>query len=399
MQTQSRAGYVPLYFLAALGAGGLMVTFFLYLMFWVPHPGQTVPVFEDIVKAFTTGAPLQQAMIAVAWAGIAAFALLMFRSLLWNIRTLAAFRATPAHDKLMASNGGSQLMAVPLALAMAVNGGFILGLVFVPGLWSIVEYLFPLAILAFIAIGAYGLKLYGRFLAERLGKGGIDCAANNSFAQTLPGFAFAMVGVGLAAPASMSAMPATVAVSIMLSSFFIMLALVIAVVTMVMGLRAMMEHGANAEAAPTLLIAIPLLTVVGIAWMRQAHGLHVHLDVHSGTASGFTLLLPLLVLQLITALFGLTVLRAQGYFARFISGPERSPASYALVCPGVALSVMLQFFVNKGLVGAGLIEKFGAVYWAATAPALLLQLATIALVLKLNAKHFGGARTPVAVAA
>ena len=34
------ARYSPLYFLAALGAGGLMVTFFMYLMFWVPHPGR-----------------------------------------------------------------------------------------------------------------------------------------------------------------------------------------------------------------------------------------------------------------------------------------------------------------------------------------------------------------------
>ena len=32
--------YSPLYFLASLGAGGLAVTFFMYLMFWVPHPGQ-----------------------------------------------------------------------------------------------------------------------------------------------------------------------------------------------------------------------------------------------------------------------------------------------------------------------------------------------------------------------
>ncbi len=398
MQPRSRTGYVPLYFLAALGAGGLMVTFFLYLMFWVPHPGQTVPVFEDILAAFLAGTPITKAMIVTAWAGIATFAFLMLRSLMWNLRTLAAFRATPGFDALMGSNAGSQLMAVPLALAMAVNGGFILGLVFVPGMWNVVEYLFPLAMVAFLAIGGYGLRLYGRFLAARIGKGGIDCASNNSFSQTLPAFAFAMVGVGLAAPAAMSAVKATVAVSLMLSSFFILLALVIALVTMIMGLRAMMEHGANPEAAPTLLIAIPLLTVVAIAWLRQSHGLHVHLDVHGGLATSFTLLLPLLALQLVTALFGLTVLRAQGYFARFISGPERSPASYALVCPGVALSVMLQFFVNKGLVGAGVIEKFSAVYWAATTPALLLQVATIALVLKLNAKHFGGARTPVALA-
>ena len=48
---------------------------------------------------------------------------------------------------LRASNGETQLLAMPLALAMTVNVGFILGLVFVPGLWNVVEYLFPLAML------------------------------------------------------------------------------------------------------------------------------------------------------------------------------------------------------------------------------------------------------------
>ena len=41
----------PLYFLASVGAGGISVTFFMYLMHWVPHPGRTVPVFEDITAA------------------------------------------------------------------------------------------------------------------------------------------------------------------------------------------------------------------------------------------------------------------------------------------------------------------------------------------------------------
>ena len=50
--------------------------------------------------------------------------------------------------------------------------------------------------------------------------------------------------------------------------------------------------------------------------------------------------------------------------------------------------VMAQFFINKGLVGIGLIEKFGLAYWSVTALALLLQTATIWLVLTLNAKHF-----------
>lgn len=394
-----RAGYAPLYFLAALGAGGLSVTFFLYLMFWVPHPGRPVPVFEDIMAAFTAGGPLVKAMIGTAWAGILFFVGLMVRMLIWNLRTLGAYRRTDGFAALVGSNAGSQMLAVPLALAMAVNAGFIIGLVFVPGLWSIVEYLFPMAIAAFLAIGIYALKQYGAFLSARLAKGGFDCAANNSFAQTLPAFAFAMTGVGLAAPVAMSDVPATVTVALILSSFFIIVALMIAAVTLFLGLRSMMENGVNAEAAPTLWIVIPLITVVSIAWLRQAHGLHVHFDVHGGKAASLTMLLPLLSIQVAVALFGWSVLRAQGYFGRFVTGAERSPGSYALVCPGVALSVMLQFFVNKGLVGSGVVEKFSAVYWALSAPALILQVATIALVVMLNAKHFGQDRTPVALPA
>ena len=47
--------YSPLYFLASLGAGGLSVTFFMFLFFWVPHKGRPVPIFEDVVAAFNAG--------------------------------------------------------------------------------------------------------------------------------------------------------------------------------------------------------------------------------------------------------------------------------------------------------------------------------------------------------
>lgn len=45
-----------------------------------------------------------------------------------------------------------------LALAMTVNVGFIVGLVFVPDLWAAVEYLFPLAMIAFALIGFIVLR-------------------------------------------------------------------------------------------------------------------------------------------------------------------------------------------------------------------------------------------------
>ena len=382
------AHFSPLYFLAALGLGGTSVSFFMYLMFWVPHPGQPVPVFEDIVGAFASGGPAMQAAIGIALAGIALFTALHVWMLVWNLRQYSAFRKTETYQALRASNAETQLMAVPLTLAMAINAGFIVGLVFVPGLWGVVEYLFPLAIAAFLALGAYALSIMGNFFGRVMVKGGFDCARNNSFAQLLPAFAFAMIGVGLAAPAAMSTNVATVAVSYMASTFFIMASAILAAANLVLGLRSMMENGVDDQAAPTLWVLIPILTIIGIATMRQEHGLHTQFGEHAGQAAGFTLLTTLVAVQLLFGLLGYRILREKRYFARFVFGEQRSAGSYALVCPGVALTVLGHFFVNKGLVAAGIIAKFGLAYWSLTALLLILQVATIALIFRLNAMHF-----------
>jgi len=161
----------------------------------------------------------------------------------------------------------------------------------------------------------------------------------------------------------------------------------------------MLENGVNVEAAPTLMVVIPLITVVGIALMRQNHGLHVHFDVQGGAGETLRMLTQLLSVQVIFALFGLAVLARVGYLARFVTGPETSPGSYALVCPGVALSVMTHFWLNKGLVEAGLIDKFSVAYWGISAIALALQLSMIVLVWMLATKHFRAIPTEAAVSA
>lgn len=392
--------YSPLYFLASLGAGGLAVTFFMYLMFWVPHPGQPVPVFEDIAAAWATGGTALKIAIAAAVTGIAGFAILNIKSLVWNLRQMQAFRRTEAYTKLRSSNAETQLLALPLALAMTVNVGFILGLVFVPGLWGAVEYLFPLAMVAFLAIAALAFAQIGRFLGRILSEGGIfDVTANNSFAQLLPAFALSMVAVGLAAPAALSTTPAVVGLSLILSGALGTVAALYALVAAITTFNSMLHHGTAKESGPTLLIVVPLLTVLGIMWLRQSHGLHTTLDAPVAAASTFMTLTKILAVQLAFAILGLLVLRRQGYAQAFLTGDGNSPGSYALVCPGVALSVMTHFWVNKGLVEAGLIEKFGTGYWALTAIAVALQVAMIALVWHLNRRHFGQARTGHAVPA
>jgi hypothetical protein len=41
---------------------------------------------------------------------------------------------------------------------------------------------------------------------------------------------------------------------------------------------------------------------------------------------------------------------------------------------------MLHFWINKGLVGAGLIAKFGIAYWSLTSLAIAAQVSMIVLV-------------------
>ncbi|MBL4812906.1 MAG: hypothetical protein JKX69_11255 [Rhodobacteraceae bacterium] len=398
--SHAAANWSPTYFLASVGSGGLSVTFFMYLLFWVPHPGKSVPTFENIAAAWGTGYLPQQIAIAVAMLGIAAFGLINLRSLFWNFGQLAKFKKTPSYAKLRSTNAESSLLAAPLAVAMSVNAAFIMGLVFVPGLWNVIELLFPLAMATFVIIGLISLRMIGHFLGRVLSEGGIfDVTAHNSFAQLLPAFALAMTGVGLSAPAAMSTVPAVVGISLVLSTLFGVMSAIYALLAAVTAFNSMLHYGTAKEAGPTLMIIVPLLTILGILAMRQTHGLHVVFDVHNDAASTMMMITRLLSVQILFGLLGLVVLRRQGYAAAFLRGNGKSAGSYALVCPGVALSVMGQFWINKGLVAAGMIVKFGTVYWALSAVAIAFQVAMVLLVLFLNKKHFSASAPSAAIAA
>ena len=402
MQPQQRPAetYSPLYFLASLGAGGLTVTFFMYLMFWVPHTGRSVPVFEDIAAAFGSGSLALQTGITIAILGIAAMAFMNIKLLLWNFSALSKFRKTDAYEKLRNSNAETTLLAAPLATAMTINALFIVGLVFVPQLWSVVEYLFPLAMIAFAAVGVWALMLIGDFLGRVLSQGGVfDVTANNSFAQLLPAFAISMVGVGFSAPAAMSLNPTTVGISLVISTFFAVAALIYTVVALIIAFNSMLHHGTAKEAGPTLMVIVPIVTILSILFLRQDHGLHSSFEAHAVAGETMVWLAQMIAIQVVFLMLGMLVLRRQGYFNDFVMGDKTSPGSYALVCPGVAFSVLIHFFLNKGLVAAGVVDKFSVAFWVITAVAIASQLLMVALVLRLNRQHFGSPKRGSAVPA
>jgi hypothetical protein len=308
------------------------------------------------------------------------------RLLVWNISQYRRFRETEAFQQLKNSNGEISLMAIPLTLAMSINVSFVLGAVFVPGLWGSVEYLFPFAILAFLAVGAYALRIFGQYMTRVLTCGCFDFLENNNLSQMLAIFAFSMLAVGLAAPGAMSHHTVVNAFGIFFSIFFTAIAVLLGLVKLILGFKSMLRRGVAKAASPSLWIMIPILTLLGISFIRQSFGLHHGFDVPMSTPGLFVLTSAILSLQLIFGMIGYSVMKKVGYFDDFLDGNEAHPGAYALICPGVALFVFGMFFIVFGLVKNGLLDKFSPAYFVFLAPLVYIQLKTISTLFKLNRK-------------
>ncbi len=389
--------YSPALFLASLGNGGLAASFYIYLHFMLKHlkmevAGHDKPVtvpmctFDAIKPVLLGDNLLTSILVGLVLLAILFFAVRHYYFLIWNIREFNAFKKTPAYTALVSSNAEISLSAIPLTFAMSINVFFILGGVFVPGLWNFVEYLFPMALAGFLVVGIFAVRIFLKFMTRILASGDFDCARNNSLSQMIAVFAFAMVGVGFAAPGAMSNTLLWSVIGIIGSMFFLSLTVLIGLQGLFMGFRAMMQFGIDRENSPTLWIVIPIVTLVGIALVRVDHGLHMNLHVHTQPGQMFTNLFFLLSLQVVFGMLGWLVMKQVGYFDDFIDGNERSNLSYALICPGVALHVFSMFVLNMGLVRLNVLPKFGVVYWIIVAALVFLQLKTVLLVFKLDRK-------------
>lgn len=375
----------PLGFLAALGSGGLAISFFMYLMFWVPHPTSLIPTFTDVSAALLSQQPALIAGTLLGLGGMLFFAGLYVRLLVWNLSALRAFKAGPDFDAFRQSNAHSQLSAAPLAVAMGINLSFAFGAVFIPGLWSMVEWLFPVAIVAFAATAVWAVRTYLNFWTGLLARGGLDCSKNNNLSQVLPAFSFAMIGVGLAAPAAMSHHSVTVIVATLGAIVLLTAAAILALVQLVIGMRALMQYGATDESLPSLMILIPLITLFSISVLRLDHGQLTLTG--AGSVQGFYLLSIALAAQLFFAAIALSAHKKLNYWQTWFWGEKKSLNSFALICPGVAGTILGFFWLHRGLMPMlQSVEQFGLVYWLLMLPWLALQTLTIVGYLKLNQK-------------
>jgi len=377
--------YTPIYFLAALGAGGLSVSFYMYLMFLVPHPDLPMATYDQVFPALLRGDWLSF-VTAFSLVFIIGFAIFHFKLLIWNIKQYKAFKQTDGYEKLRNSNAEVTLMAIPLTFAMTINVCFVLGAVFVPGLWSIVEFLFPGALLGFAVVGYYGIKIFMEYFSRLLIKGDFDFTQNNNLSQMISIFAFAMIGVGFAAPGAMSHYIVINAIGIFGAIFFSAIAFLLLVIKLIIGFKNMFEHGISSEASPSLWILIPILTLIGITLIRISFGLDHHFGDKLANASLFTITSSVVALQLIFGMLGYSVMKKMGYFEEFVTGDKKSPASFALICPGVAFMVFGFFFINMGLTMNGVVDKYSMAYFLLMIPYIFVQYKTIVYFFRLKNK-------------
>ena len=380
-----RDKFSPMCFLSALGAGGLSVSFFMYLMFLVPHPNTPLATYDFVVSALLKGDWLSL-VTSFSLVFIIAFAYLHFKLLVWNTKQFNLYKKSKNYEDLLNSNSQITLMTIPLTYTMTINVCFILGAVFVPGLWGVVEYLFPFALIAFAIAGYFALKIFINYFTRLLTKGDFDFSKNNNLSQMISIFAFSMVAVGFAAPAAMSHNIIINSIGIFAALFFATIAVLFMFIQITIGFKNMLELGLGLETAPSIWIIIPILTLLGITIIRILFSLEHNFNAPMSKSSLFVLTSIILSLQIVFGILGYIVMKKMGYFEKYIESANKSAISFALICPGVAFMVFGMFFINFGLIFNNIVDKYSLAHFIVMLPFIYIQVKTIIYFFKLYKK-------------
>ena len=368
---RSSVPFSPLHGMASLGAGGLSVSFFVWLLFLTPHKGTPVPTYESLLAARL--AQPDTGWITLVTTMVAIMAVAHYGLLIWWLRRGVRLPIAE-RDALFAGEAHIFKMITPLVLAMSVNAGFVVALVFVPGLWSIKEYLFPFALLAF---GALFVVALDRWLEQqkRLRTDQLSYQSKGLI-ELLATFAFAMITVGFSAAAAMSELPITHSIGMVLAVIGATVSIWAAIKVFKDRRCTLRNHPTAATATGSLLMGVPILTVLGIATYRLLMASHHNFGLQISTELiGITLGLLFIGQVLIFLVATPKLVRLGGWQTLVRALPQG--ASFSLICPGVGLFVLGMFFVSKGLIPMGFLGSHAAT----VAYALLgfLQLLTLAL--------------------
>ena len=368
--------YNPLYFLGALGSGGLTVAYYMFFHFMVDH-GKIPFATADYVFPLVQKGNFVSILIVLNMIMIVYLAFTHFRLLIWNIFEYRRFKESPGYDLIRTTNNEVTLMAAPLTFSMSINVLFILGALFTPKLWDYVEYLFPFSFLGFFVVGIVSLKMFFRYVIRVITTQSFDFKKNNSLAQLIAPFTFSMVAVGFSAPGAMSHYSWVYIPSLFFGIFYSILTLTLTALVINNGFKSILKQGLNTEAGPTLWTIIPITTLIGITVYRMSFGFIHNFGLVNSKTWFFILTGGVVSIQLIFVILGLAVMISTGYLSKFIFGPSKSIPSLAIVCPGVAFTVYGFFFVHGGLVNSKVFTLFSLPYFIVLSIFIIVQTLTI----------------------
>ena len=353
--SQRMVPFSPMHGLASLGAGGLSVSFFIWLMFLTPHPGSPVPTFESLSLARMV--PGQSAWIIAVQLAIAALTITHLVLLAWWLRkpgTLTSEQRT----SLYAGEAHVTRMIMPLVLAMSVNVLFIVSLVFVPGLWLARESLFPFALLSFVALLIMALQRWVSQVQQVKEQNLVY--ENKGLIELLAMFAFSMITVGFSASAAMSQTPWIHTAAFVLSIITAGLAVIAGGKVIIDRMTRLKTSNIAPTATGSLLMVVPIATVLGIAAYRLMMTGNHHFAAGIESYTVMLVLGAFFVFQLVVFALGLPVILQTGGWKELVRNNPQA-ASFSLVCPGVGLFVMGMFFVSNGLLANQMIGSAGAI--------------------------------------
>lgn len=379
-----------LHILAALGAAGMTASFFFAVNFMTSHPGNVFIDFNTLNAQYLGQTDLLSLFIQLYIVAAVGSAILHFVLLYRWFKGFQKYRLTEEYKQLLNSNKEVQLMAIPLTLTMTMNVFFILGAIFIPGLFDKITLLgMEMQLIDAMLIGAglyfswvlyLALKIFNTYFL-RLTDGKLDFVANSNLSQLLALFAFGMIAVGFGA-LSLSKIPVIALIGTSIASIVLALTIILAMLKFTLGMKSIFENGLQPGATVTLLIPITVIAMIVVGWFRADIGaLHAFSGERDTT---FHLLLFTIGagVSIMIGIFGLIAMKKKGFFKK-MNDKELDSSALALICPGFALEVQLVLWLSVGLVFSGVIIHGSTAYFALWIPMLILQWATITFYFKL----------------
>jgi hypothetical protein len=383
-----------LHILAALGSAGMTASFFFLLNYLTIHPGDAFISFDILMRDYVGRTdPLGLLIQFYALGAIASAGLHFFLLKRWLV-AFQDYRKTQDYKDLKNSNREVQLMAIPLTFSMSMNVFFILGAIFIPGLFSevtiagittqLIDFLFVIAGIYFAGMLVLALTIFGRYWS-RLAHGDFNFDDNTNLSQMLAIFAFGMVGVSLGA-LSFSKVELIAFIGMSMAYIVLTIAAMLGLIKLILGFKSMFEGGIKPQTSVTLLLPVAVLGMFVVGLYRADIGAMHAFNLERDTLHHLMVFIIGGGVSLLIGTFALLVMRRNQYIKRMSEG-EFDASSFALICPGFAFEVQLVLLLNIGLIMTGMIN-FGStahlVFWI---PLIVLQATTIYYLFKLLKMH------------